>query len=288
MKHAVSRLLIALVAACVVAGCTVQQQMRSNALEYLYPAGAEAVPPTDVVLRLPARVGLAFAPPVNPFSTVGVRGESFSENQKQQLLQRVADAFRGRKNIAVVEVIPSGYLTPKGSFGEMQRLRAGFGVDYMVLVSYDQLQFSESQKSSVLYWVTYGAGAFVIKGEKNETRTLMDAVVYDIDSRRMLFHATGQSAVKGSSTLVDVSKELRQRSEEGFGQAADDLIANLDVALAAFQAQAVNGTVRGQGTPALKLADSRGMVVPVDAAGGGGSIGAGVLLLLAAAGWRRR
>lgn len=268
-------------------GCSVQQQMRSNALEYLYPAGGEAIAPSDVVLKLPARVGLAFAPPAA--GAAGLRAEAFSESQKQQLLGRVAAAFRGRKNIARVDVIPSNYLTPGGSFAELQRLRAGFGVDYVVLVSYDQLQFSESRNSSLLYWVTYGAGAFVIKGEKNETRTLMDAVVYDLDSRTMLFHATGQSSVKGSSTLVDMNKELRRRSDESFGFATDNLITNLDAALAAFAEQAKSGTVHGEGTPALRVAGANGQVLPVGAPGGGGALGfAGLAVLALAAALRRR
>jgi hypothetical protein len=37
-------------------------QRRSNALEFLYPQGKEAEPPRDVVLQVPLRVGLAFAP----------------------------------------------------------------------------------------------------------------------------------------------------------------------------------------------------------------------------------
>lgn len=290
MCRAATRACLMLVlASLTLGGCAnVRQQMRSNALEYLYPVGGEAIAPSDVVLRLPARVGLAFAPPAT--GPAGMGTETFSETQKQQLLRRVADAFRSRKNIGRLEVIPTNYLTPKGSFAELQRLRAGFGVDYIVLVSYDQLQFSESQKSSVLYWVTYGAGAFVIKGEKNETRTLMDAVVHDIDSRTMLFHATGQSSVKGSSTLVDMSKELRQRSDEGFGLATDELIANLDAALETFATEAASGTVRGQGTPALRVAGADGQVLPVGAPGsGGGGLGlAGLALLLFAAAYRRR
>lgn len=289
-KMPLGRILAIAIATLASAGCTMQHYMRSSALEYLYPTGAEATPPADVILRLPARVGLAFAPPAATVSGGTVRWETFSEDRKQQLLQRVADAFEGRKNIMAIEVIPSSYLTPKGSFAELQRLRAGFGVDYIVLVSYDQLQFSESQKSSLLYWVTYGAGAFVIKGEKNETRTLMDAVVYDINSRTMLFHATGQSSVRGSSTLVDVNKAMRERSDESFSLATDDLIRNLDRELVRFQQQAATGTVRGEGTPALKVADSRGTVVPVGTGGGAdtGGIGVGVLWLAAAARARQR
>jgi rhombotail lipoprotein len=270
------------------AGCAVQKQMRSNALEYLYPGDAEPVPTTDVVLKLPARVGIAFAPPAGVVGSGMAIQDTFSAERKQQLLQRVSDAFAGRKNIADIEVIPAQFLSPKGSFPELQRLRSSFGVDYIVLVSYDQLQFSESQKSSLLYWVTYGAGAFIIKGEKNETRTLMDAMVYDIDSRTMLFHAVGQSSVKASSTLVDLSKEMRQRSEEGFLAATDDLIANLGAALAEFQRQSATGTVRGTGTPALKVADQRGVVAPADS-GGGGAIDGMMLVLLGVGGlWRGR
>lgn len=288
MSFAASRrCLVLALAALACGGCmNVQKQMRSNALEYLYPAGSEAIAPTDVLLKVPARVGLAFAPPAT--GPTGMGAETFSESQKQQLLRRVADAFRSRKNIARVEVIPSNYLTPQGSFAELQRLRAGFGVDYIVLVSYDQLQFSESQNSSVLYWVTYGAGAFVIKGEKNETRTMLDAVVYDLDSRTMLFHAMGQSSVKGSSTLVDMSKELRRRSDEGFSLATNELIANLDAGLETFASQAATGTVRGQGTPALKVAGADGQVLPVGAPGGGGLGLAGLAVLLLAAGYRQR
>ena len=48
----------------------------------------------------------------------------------------------------------------------------------MVLVSYDQTQFTEATRASWTYLTVIGP--LLIEGEKNDTRTVMDAVVYDI------------------------------------------------------------------------------------------------------------
>ena len=268
----------------IVAGCAVRHQIRSNALEYLYPKGSPPVPPGDVKLQLPLRAGLAFAPPGPQWQ------EPFSETQKLALLHRVSDAFKDREGIAGVEPIPTNFLGPGGGFEEIDRLKASFGIDLMAMVSYDQFQFSETGKSSWTYWTL--VGAYLVKGEKNETRTVMNAVVYDIPSRAMLFQATGSSSVSGSSTPIDVEKALRVRSEEGFDKATDDLIAHLDSALATFQQQAKTGTVRGAGTPAIAIVDASGNVVGTGSGGagalGGEELAIGVALTLLALSGRGR
>jgi len=78
-------------------------------------------------------------------------------------------------------------------------------------------------------------GAYIIPGEKNDTHTMVDAVVYDIQSRKMLFRAPGISHIKGHSTLVNLSEELRQDSLQGFRLASDDLLMKLDDQLALFK-----------------------------------------------------
>jgi rhombotail lipoprotein len=116
---------------------------------------------------------------------------------------------------------------------------------------------------------------------------MLDAVVYDIASRALLFHAPGKSAVTGSATPVDSARVGRQRSEEGYALATDDLIANLGTALAEFEKQAATGTVRGPGTPAIEVLGPDGQ--PAGGAGADGSgafggaelAGAALLLLLA-------
>jgi len=263
--------------------CAVQQrQLKSSALDFLYPEGSEAIPPTSVTLKLPLRVGLAFAPPVN------LGAEAFTEDQKLDLLERIAGDFRQREAIRQVEVIPTSYLQSGGGFANLEQLVSAFGIDVIALISYDQFQFSESSRSSWAYWTLIGA--YVVKGEKNETRTVMDAVIYDIPSRAMLFHATGQDSDKGRATPVDVNKSLRRESAEGFQRATEDLVANLNEALDRFIEQAASGTVRGEGTPAIAMVDQNGQPVPVGGAGSFGAAGlvAGLLLLLPALGTRCR
>jgi rhombotail lipoprotein len=264
-----------------------QQRIRSNALEYLYPQGAQAAAASDVRLTVPVRVGVAFVP--DPGGSQHVRAP-FTETQKAELLDRVAGAFRDRGEIASIEVIPSSLLSPGGGFADLDRIRSAFGVDLIALVSYDQFQFSETGKSSFLYWTI--VGAYVVKGEKNETRTVLDALIYDIPSRALLFQASGRSSIGGRSTPIDVEKKLRRGSEEGFALAMDDLIGQLDEGIDAFSQQAATGTVRGRGTPGIEMVDASGQPV-TPGSGGAGIFGpveivAGLLLTASALTLRRR
>lgn len=266
--------LVALVMAT--AGCAVQtSRLRGSALEYLYPEGKEAATPgSSVSLEVPLRIGLAFAP-ARPQVY-----DPFTESQKQKLLDQIAASFRERDVIARIEVIPGAYLTADGGFEEIERLKKVLGFDLVTLVSYDQHQFSESGKSSWTYWTLIGA--YVVKGEKNETRTVMDAVVFDIPSRVLLFRAAGESSIGGSATPADLQKELRRKSETGFDLATENLVANLDTALEEFTEQAKSGTVRGRGTPEVKLTTAPGYT---PAAGvGAGAVGGLELMALAALG----
>ncbi|MEE9218723.1 MAG: rhombotarget lipoprotein [Acidobacteriota bacterium] len=263
------------------------KRLKTNALEFLYPNGTEAIAPTGVRLNLPVRVGLAFAPASYD------RQDIFAETQKQFLLSRIAAAFEDNEAINSVEVIPSGYLSPRGSFDNLDRLSVAFGIDLMALVSYDQIQFSETGRSSWAYWTL--VGVYFVKDEKNDTRTLLDAVIYDISSRAMLFHATGQSSSTGKSTPIDVSKDLRERSEAGFEQATDDLIANLGTALDAFEKEASTGLVRGPGTPTIAIYDSSGQQIEARKGGNGAGafgipelLGVGLLISLGLLSRRRK
>ena len=243
MKGWVKRAMIAaLVVGCV--GCATQQRnIHSSSVEYLYSGGFEGTPATVVKLQTPVRVGIGFAPSA-------AFGEAFSEEKKQELLKRIADAFRAEPKIGSIEIIPSTYLNPRGGFAELDRLRVALRVNEIVLISYDQVQFSDTGAMGLTYWA-YGVPAYVVKGEKNETRTFLDAVVLDIPTRTMLFHASGQSSIKGSSTLVGVGTALRERSAAGFDEAVKVLIPNIDAQLKAFEASVKNGEISVEATPKL-------------------------------------
>jgi rhombotail lipoprotein len=254
-------------AALVIAGCTTTStQRRANVLEYLYPQGTPALPPSDIRLDLPLRVGIAFAPTQSHESV-------FDETSKRDLLEQVAAAFRGTDGIQSVDVIPTTDLRPGGGFENLDQVAAMHGLEVMALVSYDQVQFDEARKSSITYWTI--VGAYVIEGNRNETRTVLDASVFDIPSRALLFRASGSSSIKDSSTAVESSRKLRSASREGFQEAATDLIADLSVALEGFREQAKAGYVRGAGTPAVSFTGESG-------SGGSGAGALGALELAAA------
>ncbi|HXI03869.1 MAG TPA: rhombotarget lipoprotein [Candidatus Saccharimonadales bacterium] len=274
--------LLPLLALLALAGCATQRHVvRSSALEFLYPAGAEPVAASNVTLTVPVRVGLAFVPAATPGGR-GFAAEPISEDQRQALLKRIADAFGSRDTIGGIEVIPTTYLAPGGGFANLDRIRSAFGVDLMALVSYEQAQFSSSTGSSVAYLTILGA--YVVRGEKNETRTILETVVYDIPSRALLFRAGGSSESSGRSTPVSTERALKQEAEAGFEAATTDLIGQLRKGLDAFEEQARTGTVRGIGTPEVSIVETQTSSAPGgETRAAGGALGGLDLAILAAA-----
>jgi len=208
----------------------------SSVVEYLYPTESNPLAPTNIpVLRLPLRVGIAFV----PSGTAGPRGarsspaSDLSEMQKTILLQRVAAEFRGREYIESIEIVPATYLRPGGSFDNLNQVRRMLNFDVVALVAFDQIQFTNPNILSLAYWTIIGA--YVVQGNRNDTQTLMEAAVYDIASRNLLFRAPGASQVKAGATGVDVQRRLREDSTKGFDLATDDLIGNLKVQLEDFR-----------------------------------------------------
>lgn len=202
----------------------------SSIVEFLYPKATEPlVAPSVPVLRLPLRVGIAFVP---SFANRGGNGD-FSDAQKVELLRRVADQFRGNPFIGAIETIPASYLRPGGGFDNLDQVRSLLRLDVIALVAYDQLQFTDQNKLSLAYWTI--VGAYFFKGNQNDTHTLLEAVVYDIPSRQLLFRAPGANHLAAKSTGVEYRENLRRDSGESFALAADNLIANLQNELAAFK-----------------------------------------------------
>ncbi len=217
--------------AAVLIGCATPQGDRraTSVVDFLYPNEKEPVAEQGIpVLKLPMRVGIAFVPETDRY-----RPERITEARKGQLLEEVSEHFRSRDFIRGIEIIPSAYLRSKGGFENLDQIRAMFGVDVIALVSYHQTQFTDEGVLSLAYWTIIGA--YVVRGEKNSTHTMVDAVVLDIPSRKMLFRAPGISFVKGSATPVNLREQLRLDAEKGFGDAVAEMIANLDQELAAFQ-----------------------------------------------------
>lgn len=273
---------LALLLAAGLTGCATRQHRAASALDYLYPGGQIQAPSDEVALRLPLRVGVAFAPTTSSW-------DAFSEPQRREIVRRVSVAFEGLPEVEFVEVIPTGNLTPRGGFENLNQAASMYGMNLVAILSYDQIQFVAQRRSSLLYWTLIGA--YVVKGEELETHTLLDTNVFDLGSRAMLFSGSGSSIVRTSSTPVEADTALRATSVQGFEEAADDLIRNLSRSLEAFREHARQGTVRGRGTPRVQV-HSPEVVTASTSGSGGGAWGPlellAALALLGAGAWSAR
>jgi rhombotail lipoprotein len=215
-----------------IASCAVRSSHNaSSVVKYLYPDKKEHVETTSIpVLSLPLRVGIAFVPDTkDSYSAL----YSLDERKKMDLMKSISAEFKQYPYVKSIEIIPSPYLTPEGSFTNLDQIRTMYGVDVMVLLSYDQVQHTDEGLLSVSYWTL--VGAYVFKGEKNDTSTLLDAAVFHIPSRKMLFRAPGLSHIKGSATPVNLNEQLRLDSQRGFEEAAANLVTNLKEQLDQFK-----------------------------------------------------
>ena len=154
------------------------------------------------------------------------------------LMEKISAQFKSYPFVKSIEQIPTAYLTPRGGFANLEQIRSIYGVDVMVLLSYDQVQFTDQGLLSLSYWTI--VGAYVVQGEKNDTQTMLDGAVYDIASHKLLFRAPGLSKIKGSATYVNESQQLRQDSERGFTDAATNLVDGLKVQLEGFKERVKN------------------------------------------------
>ena len=227
------RKLAAIVVVLALTGCATlfrpeQEHRAASVVDYLYPSATEApqLQPGTTTLRPPVRVGIAFVPG-------GQWDQGASEEAKRLLLERVKAAFAQYSYIGSIEVIPSNYLRARGGFDNLDQVARMFNVEIVALLSYDQVQFNDTRAAAVLYWTI--VGAYVIRGDKYDVQTLVDASVFDVASRKLRFRAPGSSREKGSGTLASFSERSRHAREEGYVKAVDDLVPQLKNAMDDFR-----------------------------------------------------
>ena len=224
-------LIVLILAACsTLTGCFHQSAAHysSSVFQYLYPDKSEYIEtPGTPLLSLPLRIGIAFVPESTS------RYQTLTEKDKMDLMKEVSMHFKKYDFVKSIELIPSAYLTEKGSFANLDQIRTMYGIDVIALLSYDQTQFTDEGVASITYWTI--VGAYIVPGEKNATHTMVDASIYDIKSRKMLFRAPGISYKKSHATPVNLTEQLRADSLSGLQEASNDLITNLDIQLGLFK-----------------------------------------------------
>jgi len=235
-KQMIKRSLIVLLFISILSGCSFapkQQYQYSDEVGYLYPKGVGQLPQQHngvSVAALPLRMGIAFVP---ERSSRGL-DSALLEQHKMELMQAIKQQLLVDAVIEKVELIPSSYLSSSGSFSDLERVSRVFGVDTILLFSFEQAQYTDRGLLSLGYWTIIGS--YFIPGEKNDTSSMISAVAYDIRQRQMLFRADGVSQSKALSTPVNYSQESREARILGFKKAAEDLVSNLDVSLEDFKA----------------------------------------------------
>jgi len=253
---------------------------RSSLLDYLYPKekAAPAPNPAGARLKLPLRLGIAFVPGGGHSWRVQ---NLLAPGQEKPLLDVVKHSFKDKPWVGEIKLVPSTYLRAGGGFENMDQVARMYGVDVMALVSVDQIQYTDPKWYSFTYLSV--VGAYVLPGDANDTRTLIDAAVYDVASHTFLLRAPGQSQLKGSSTWAYRERQLREHSGKGLALAMEDLAKNLDAEVAAFKAEVASGERKD-----VDVVDRQG--VSLRQSGGrnfGGAFGwleaLGALLLLGAA-----
>jgi len=243
---------------------TTREGASSSLVDYLYPGGEipPAIGETLPHLNLPVRVGIAFVPAAGR--------EDISAAEKQQLLERVAEAFRDRDYVQSIEVIPDAYMASTRGTTGLQQVAALYGADVMALVSYDQMSFSGERDSALLYWTI--VGMMVVKGNSNEVQTMIDTAVFDVATTKLLFRAPGTHTDQRNVTLLESGQDLRRLRSAGFTAATEDMIGNLDTALEGFRAAVESG--------------ERAEVEWREGSGGGGAVAPLLLLVLLLVGAR--
>ena len=173
-------------------------------------------------------------------------------------------------------MIPTQYLRAKGGFANLEQVARMFNVEVVALLSYDQVQFNDSNALSVLYWTI--VGAYIFHGDQYDIQTMVDVAVFDVASRKLLFRAPGTSQIKGSASMAGFTEQARTARVEGYGKAVDELIPRLQAELDGFRERIKNDTM------AFKVENK-----PRYSGGGDlGWPGAGLALVFGLAAWRAR
>ena len=219
------------------AGCAIKpenkQGQAASVIEYLYPGSATPEPvrlASVAELKVPLRIGIAFVPDnSNPQFRI-------TEAERIELLTSVRAAFQRYPFVASIDIVPSSYLQSGGSFENLDRIASMLSLDCITLLSYDQMQFADATKWSLLYWT--GIGAYVVPADRYDIMTSVEAAIFDVRSHKVLMRAGGTSQIHGQASWVGFAAEARDARSRGYREAVAKLIPNLHAEVKTFRERA--------------------------------------------------
>ncbi|HEV7608610.1 MAG TPA: rhombotarget lipoprotein [Steroidobacteraceae bacterium] len=212
-------------------------QTSTPLVDFLYTEGKVPEQDAQPELHLPIRVAVSFLP-----SDSGPRSFQPGAIDREKVLTALRDHFRALPYVSEIVIVPDYYLHSGKGDGLMQieQLSRLYHFDLFALVSYDQIQNAYQNDRSLAYFTI--VGAYFVRGDRNETHTLLDVAVIDPKSRALVMRAGGTSALKGNVTAVDAERHADAQSVRGFELATEQLIANFSRELTDFEQRVRDGT----------------------------------------------
>lgn len=253
---------------CAEAGSVRTVHRQSNLATYLFGGNAPQHPLQKIPLTLPARVGVAFVP-----------GDPGTENIPDTTRKEVVEAVRSQfakhgRYVAGAQNIPSMYLTPKGGVNNLEQVARQFDVDVIVLLGASQFQKHERNSLAAFLDVTI-IGAFVIPGNTVDTSTVLEAAVYHVPSRALIFRSDGTDRQQSRSTRFGSSSAAQNDAVSSIEEASKKLVASIADALVKFEKFDVVTTTpitpipAGSGKPTTDRENYWGKVSSYRSTGGG-------------------
>jgi rhombotail lipoprotein len=212
-------------------------QTSTPLVDFLYADGKVPEQDAQPELQLPIRVAVSFLPSAN-----GPRSFQPGAIDRDKVLAAIREHFRSLPYVSEIIIVPDYYLHAGKGDGllQIQQLSRLYRFDLFALLSYDQIQNAYQNDRSIAYWTI--VGAYFVRGDRNETHTLLDMAVIDPKSRALVMRAGGTSALKGNVTAVDAERHSVAQSTRGFELATEQLIGNFSRELTDFEARVRAGT----------------------------------------------
>jgi rhombotail lipoprotein len=212
-------------------------QTSTPLVDFLYTDGRVPEQDAQPELHLPIRVGVSFLPSDN-----GTQYFQPGAVDRQKVLTAVREHFKSLTYVSEIVIIPDYYLHKgKGDgLAQIEQLSRLYHIDLFALVSYDQIQNAYQNDRALAYWTI--VGAYFVRGDRNETHTLLDMAVIDPKSRALVMRAGGTSALKGNVTGVEAQQHAVAQSARGFELATEQLIVNFSRELTDFEQRVRDGT----------------------------------------------
>jgi rhombotail lipoprotein len=212
-------------------------QTSTPLVDFLYADGKVPVQDAQPELHLPIRVAVSFLP-----ATSAPYGFQPGAIDRDKVLIAVREHFRSLPYVSEIVIIPDYYLHSGNGDGlaQIEQLSRLYRIDLFALVSYDQIQNSYQNDRALAYWTI--VGAYFVRGDRNETHTLLDMAVIDPKSRALVLRAGGTSALKGNVTGVAAEQHSIAQIKRGFELATDQLIVNFSRELTDFETRVREGT----------------------------------------------